>query len=72
MVLSKLAVLAGTVSAGIGDGRFPYLRALVDHQICKSNFGGLKVENGKVNCNGSVCALSGCDDGYYKAWINFF
>ena len=60
MTLSKVLVLAGTASAGIGDGRFPMLRALVDHEICESNFGALDVQNGVVDCNGSVCALSTC------------
>jgi len=66
MTLSKILVLAGTASAGIGEGRFPMLRALVDHQICESNFGKLEVDNGVVNCNGSVCELKTCDQGYHK------
>lgn len=66
MTLSKILVLAGSASAGIGDGRFPMLRALVDHEICEHNFGELTVANGEVNCNGSVCELKTCIDGYHK------
>ena len=66
MSLSKLVILAGSASAGIGDGRFPMLRALVDHSICESNFGGLEVPNGEVRCNGPVCVLDTCDKGYHK------
>ena len=65
MSLSKLVLLAGSASAGIGDGRFPMLRALVDHSICVSNFGELEVPNGQVMCNGPVCVLDTCNKGYH-------